>query len=197
MFLVIRAAFYKQEYREQDHAVRLWIMIVFPYVFWIICIVATAVVGAMDPTAVSRDRRFFYCSVKSPPLTDSLTIFAAMVLFATLVFEVWTIVLFYRRWFSIERGSSGMFDAAMLNLPIRILAFGIYLIVALSLSLLSTESPESPVPDLAIASAATVVILIFGTQPDVLHAFCFWRGVGFSSPASDITLVLSDSDVYK
>ncbi|KAJ3857169.1 hypothetical protein EV368DRAFT_71183 [Lentinula lateritia] len=163
MFIVIRAAFYKQPSRG-THFVRLWVMIIAPYAVWIVFIVVTVFVGVGEPATVSRDRRFFYCSVKSDALTGTLTIFAAVVLLATLILEAWTIVLFYKRWVSIARGSSGMFTAAELNLPLRILAFGIYLLVAMSLSLLSMKSPESPIPDLIIASAATVVILIFGTQ---------------------------------
>lgn len=175
MFIVIRAAFYEKPYREKDHVVRLWIMIMAPYATWLVWIIATALVGSANPSNVSRDRRVFYCSVESDALTDCLTLFAAVVLFATWVFEVWTIVLFYKRWVSIERGRTGMFTAAELNLPIRILAFGIYIVVALSLSLLSIKAPESPVPDLVIAFAATVLILIFGTQPDILQALRFWK----------------------
>ncbi|KAF5393738.1 hypothetical protein D9757_000327 [Collybiopsis confluens] len=198
MFLVIRAAYYKREYREQNHVVRLWMMMILPYAAWVTSIVVTAFVGAAEPTHVSRDRRFFYCSVKSDTLTDTLTLFSAAVLFATLVLEVWTIVLFYKRWNSIERGSSGMFTAAELNLPARILSFGVYLLVAMSLSLLSIKSPESPAPDLMIASAATVLILIFGTQPDIIRALSFWKKEAVSRDTdSDITVVNIVPHPYK
>ncbi|KAJ4492826.1 hypothetical protein C8J55DRAFT_533741 [Lentinula edodes] len=194
MFIVIRAAFYKQPSRD-THFVRIWVMIIAPYAVWIVFIVVTVFVGVGEPANVSRDRRFFYCSVKSDALTGTLTIFAAVVLLATLILEAWTIVLFYKRWVSIARGSSGMFTAAELNLPLRILAFGMYLLVAMSLSLLSMKSPESPIPDLIIASAATVVILIFGTQLDILRAICFWRKeVSIGDTSNDST---NDSEVYK
>jgi len=185
MFIVIRAAFYEQPYREKDHVVRLWVMIMAPYATWLVWIIATALVGSANPSNVSRDRRVFYCSVKSDALTNCLTIFAAVILFATWVLEVWTIVLFYKRWVSIERGRIGVLTAAELNLPIRIMAFGIYVIVAMSLSLLSIKSPESPAPDLVIASAATVLIAIFGTQPDILRALCFWNWKRDSTNNSD------------
>ncbi|GAV99494.1 hypothetical protein LENED_000954 [Lentinula edodes] len=194
MFIVIRAAFYKQPSRD-THFVRIWVMIIAPYAVWIVFIVVTVFVGVGEPANVSRDRRFFYCSVKSDALTGTLTIFAAVVLLATLILEAWTIVLFYKRWVSIARGSSGMFTAAELNLPLLILAFGMYLLVAMSLSLLSMKSPESPIPDLIIASAATVVILIFGTQLDILRAICFWRKeVSIGDTSNDST---NDSEVYK
>ncbi|KAJ3906026.1 hypothetical protein F5879DRAFT_683626 [Lentinula edodes] len=176
MFIVIRAAFYKQPSRD-THFVRIWVMIIAPYAVWIVFIVVTVFVGVGEPANVSRDRRFFYF------------------LLATLILEAWTIVLFYKRWVSIARGSSGMFTAAELNLPLRILAFGMYLLVAMSLSLLSMKSPESPIPDLIIASAATVVILIFGTQLDILRAICFWRKeVSIGDTSNDST---NDSEVYK
>jgi len=197
MFISIRAAFYDQSYREKDHVVRLWIMIMAPYATWLVWIIATALVGSANPSNVSRDRRVFYCSVQSDALTDCLTLFAAVVLFATWVLEVWTIILFYKRWTSIDRGRSKVFTAAELNLPIRILAFGLYIMVAMSLSLLSIKSPESPAPDLVIASAATIVIAIFGTQLDILRALCFWNwkwGSDFSDTDSQITIVRTIPD---
>jgi hypothetical protein len=171
MFLSIRTS----KYQEENHVVRVWMMVIAPYAGWVLFIIATASVGASHPSNVSRDRRFFYCSVECNALTDTMTLFSAIVLFSTLVLEVWTIVIFYKRWTSISRGSNGKFITAELNLPLRILAFGIYIMIAMSLSLLSVSSPGSPVPDLMIASAATVMILIFGTQPDILRALCFWK----------------------
>ncbi|KAJ3966266.1 hypothetical protein EV361DRAFT_1014934, partial [Lentinula raphanica] len=174
MFTTIRAAFHNQSYRQNEHVLRVWMMIIAPYAIWIVFIIATVLVGINDPANVSRDRRFFYCSVKSEGLTDTLTMFAAIVLFATLILEAWTIVLFYKRWAHTTKGNAS-FTACELNLSMRIFGFGIYVLIAMSLSLLSMSSPESPVPDLIIASAATVVILIFGTQRDFRRAMCFWR----------------------
>ncbi|KAJ3936906.1 MAG: hypothetical protein NXY57DRAFT_1034949 [Lentinula lateritia] len=62
-------------------------MIIAPYAVWIVFIVVTVFVGVGEPANVSRDRRFFYCSVKSDALTGTLTIFAAVVLLATLILE--------------------------------------------------------------------------------------------------------------
>jgi hypothetical protein len=111
-----------------------------------------------------------------------------------------TVVLFYKGWRKIQGSPS---KGVELNLPIRILSFGLYLALAMrfivvlllpissnayflgySLSLLSVKTPQSPAPDLIIASgeclflseslhttdscflviAASVVVLIFGTQ---------------------------------
>ncbi|KAH9482471.1 hypothetical protein JR316_0004571 [Psilocybe cubensis] len=87
--------------------------------------------------------------------------------------SVWTMTILYKRMYGSGRENSGF--TLDLNLPIRVMCFAVYIIVAMSLSLLSVTSPSSPAPDLVIASAATVVILIFGTQKDILGVIVFWR----------------------
>jgi len=196
MFVAIRASFKGVEISKGNNAVRQWVMIVSPYLAWLACILATATVGATHPERLSRSRRFFYCSIDFAPLTNTLTTVAALILLATLVLEVWTLVMFYRRWKNVVEGDNRSVE---LNMPIRVLAFGLYLMVALSLSLLSIKSPESPIPDIVIAFAATAVILIFGTQPDILRALCFWRKTrptAISSEKNEITNLNSNSEAY-
>jgi len=175
MFITIRATFYGLGDFDTDHMIRLWMILIVPYVVFFTSVLATAIMGAANPNRVSRSRRFFYCSVKSPSLTSTLTIFSAITLFSTLVFIVWTVVILFRRWqLSRDRGFHLKWTVD-LSLPIRIIAFGVYIIAAMSLSLLSLKSPSSPVPDLVIASAGTAVVLIFGTQADIISVLCFWR----------------------
>jgi len=175
MFLVIRISYQGKEFVEHEHMIRLWVMLVAPYFAFFICVLATITVGAAYPERISRDRRFFYCSVKSDPLTNTLMTYAAFVLTATFVLEVWTMCILYKRRLALRRQGSSLRTTMELNFPLRIIAFGFYIIIALSLSVLSVKSPESPVPDLVIASAASVVILIFGTQRDIIRVLCFWR----------------------
>ncbi|KAJ7591423.1 hypothetical protein C8J56DRAFT_562591 [Mycena floridula] len=171
MFVAIRAPFHGVNISPESTVLRRWIMLSAPYLAWLACIIATASVGASHPDRLSRSRRFFYCSVDFAPLTNTLTVVAALILLATLVLEVWTLVIFCKHWKTVKGDTRGL---AELNMPIRVLAFGLYVICALSLSLLSIKSPESPVPDLVIAFAASAVILIFGTQRDILQGLCFW-----------------------
>ncbi|KAF7301609.1 hypothetical protein MIND_00726400 [Mycena indigotica] len=167
MFLVVRASAQKQVIRGPQ-ALRLWIMLATPYLALLISMAATIAVGVARPESVSRDRRFFYCSVDSGILSGTLAAAGALVLIATLALEIWTLVILFKN----HKVNQGVLE---LSLPIRVMAFGLYVIIAISLSLLSVTSPESPIPDLVIASAATVIILIFGTQRDILRALCFWH----------------------
>jgi len=175
MFLVIRALYYGEEFLESDHVIRTWAMLISPYVAFFVGVLSTAVVGAADPRQVSRNRRFFYCSVRSLPLTNTITIFAAMFLFATLFIEGWLIVMLYKRWRALRSKGIDMKGTLDLSMPLRVLAYGFYSTIALSLSLISIKAPENPAPDLIIASASSFFLLIFATQRDILHIFAFWR----------------------
>ncbi|KAF7313513.1 hypothetical protein HMN09_00507200 [Mycena chlorophos] len=167
MFLVVRASA-RKELNNVSHNGRTWAMLITPYIALIIGIVATIFVGVNNPDAVSRSRRFFYCSVQSDPLSGTVAVVCAVFLLATVVLEIWTLVILFKT-YKLRKG------ALELNLPIRVLAFGLYVVIALSISVLSVTTPDSPIPDLVIACAATFIILIFGTQKDILRALCFWR----------------------
>jgi len=175
MYFMVKAAYDGVEYLDGDHVIRLWIMLVGPYIVFFTSMIITAAIGAANPLNVSRGRRFFYCSVESLALTNTITTFSAVVLMATFILMAYTLSLLYRRIRLARRHAPRPRWTLDLNFPVRIMVFGLYVIIAFSLSLLSVTSPSSPVPDLVIASAATVVILIFGTQKDILRALCFWK----------------------
>ncbi|KAF7776136.1 hypothetical protein Agabi119p4_4529 [Agaricus bisporus var. burnettii] len=180
LFLVIRAHYNGTEYLDREHYLQVLAMSLSPYVVYMIFVIATAIIGANNPERVSRSRRFFYCSLDFLPLTNALTIVSATILFVTFVLEVWTAVMLIKQ-YKIRRDNIPEVKKLDISLPIRIIIFGFYVIIAMSLSLLSTTSPESPVPDLMIASGATVVLLIFGTQKDILGVL-FFRKMHTSSP---------------
>ncbi|KAJ7638496.1 hypothetical protein FB45DRAFT_903048 [Roridomyces roridus] len=174
MFLTVRAAIMRTP-TQGPQTVRTWAMIIAPYVALAICILATAVVGAENPDIVTRDRRFFYCSIDSDPLSGTIAVFGAVFCLVTVVLEVMTLTMIYKLWKAGKQPGAKAVVSIELSLPLRVMAFGMFVFVAMGLSLLSVKAPESPVPDLVIAFAATIVILIFGTQPDILRALCFWR----------------------
>ncbi|KAF9569427.1 hypothetical protein CPC08DRAFT_701915 [Agrocybe pediades] len=193
MFFTIRAAYNGEEYYKVDHFFRTWILLSAPYVAYFVAVVATATVGAMDPSRVSRNRRFLYCSVENLALTDTLTIYSAIILFATFVMMVWIMVLLYKRLQSMKalpvhlRSNARKLD---LSFPLRILTFGFYIVIAMSLSLLSVTSPSTPAPDIVIASAPTFVILIFGSQRDVVNVLCFWKRTPQQVPEAPTSVAL-------
>jgi len=173
MFLVVRASYYGGEVQEKSHIMRRWAMLVSPYLAFFVALLATAAIGSANPRSVSRNRRFFYCSVQSLPLTNSITIFAAIFLFATVYIEGWLMIILYKHWVALKTKSVESRGSLELSMPLRVMSYGLYSTIALSLSLLSIKAPESPAPDLIIASASSVLMIIFGTQKDVIEAICF------------------------
>jgi len=162
VFLGLKASYYGGSPPEKNHLVKLWAMLITPYVAFFVTMLATAIIGAANPRDVSRSRRFFYCSVKSDPLSNSVLLFAAVFLTGTVIIEVWIVIILYRQRTTLRE----------ISMPIRVLVYGAYITIILSLSLLSVKSPESPAPDLILASAPSLFLLIFGTQKDILY---FWR----------------------
>jgi hypothetical protein len=175
MFFVIRASYYGKEMLDRDHVLRSWMMLILPWFFFIASVLATALVGSANPAKISRNRRFFYCTVESPLLSITILAFGALCLLMTFVTELWTVTLLYKRWVAVRQRGSTLRWNIELNLPVRILSFGLFVIVACSLSILGIRYQGSPVPDLVTATTGSFMLAIFGTQRDILHALCFWR----------------------
>ncbi|KAL0949178.1 hypothetical protein HGRIS_009256 [Hohenbuehelia grisea] len=175
MFLVIRGAYHGVIVSDRDSLWRTLCLLVGPYVALFITAISTAIVGAANPRKISRDRRFFYCSVENNTLTNVMSLATSCILVLTVIFEVWTVVLLFKHSRALRRNGVSILRTMDLSFPIRIIAFGFYILIALSLNLISITSPQTPVPDLIISTASSVVLFIFGTQTDILLALCFWR----------------------
>jgi hypothetical protein len=176
MWSMIRATFAGDTSATRaESPVKLWAMLVAPYVGFTIAALVTAIYGTSHPNQVSRNRRYFYCSLKASIISNGVSIVTICFLLATLFFGAWTVVILYKRYMGLRRQGISLNSSFELNLPSRVLAFAMYTTLATSLCLLSIWAPASSVPDLAIATAASFVLLIFGTQMDIINALCFWR----------------------
>ncbi|KAH8118481.1 hypothetical protein DFH11DRAFT_675552 [Phellopilus nigrolimitatus] len=172
VFYVVRAASREKD-PEYHQTRRKWVLLIIPYIAFITFVGLTAYVGATNPGLVSRKRRFFYCSVHHTLLTNSITIFSFSVLLITIGLELWIAYTIYKHWRVMR--ANDLHAGTDLNLIIRTAAFGILVFLGISLSALSFKAPHSAVPDMALATTGSAVVLIFGTQRDVLHAWMFWR----------------------
>jgi len=149
------------------------ILLAAPYIVYGSWATAAAWLGIQHQEDVSRNRRFFYCSLDHPQLTNGIGIFTALILTITMTFEIWIAVILRKNWRDIRRAGSG--GGVALDLIFRVCLFGVYVIMGMVLSLLSIVAPKSPIPDLWVASVGIVVVLIFGSQKDVFRTLMFWR----------------------
>jgi len=174
VFYVVRSTFREKDPHNHE-TLRKWSLVIAPYVAFAIFAGWTAYVGSTSPDLVSRQRRFFYCSVKSTFLTNSITIFSFLVLFVTIILECWIAYLTYCHWRVLRATELNEKNGMELSLIIRTSAFGLWVTLGMSLSVLSLRAPDSPIPDLALATMGSAVVLVFGTQKDVIRAWQFWR----------------------
>ncbi|OCB87475.1 hypothetical protein A7U60_g5380 [Sanghuangporus baumii] len=172
VFHVMRAAFQERD-PESHETLRKWTLLVSPYVAFVVFATWTAFVGLNNPELVTRRRRFFYCSVKDSGLTDSITAFSLGVLLVTS--PVWILYIILSHWRTIRSSGLGRSVGTDLSLICRTAAFTLWIILGMSLSALSMKAPRSAVPDMALATMGSAVLLVFGTQRDILRTWMFWK----------------------
>ncbi|KAL5527524.1 hypothetical protein ACEPAG_6325 [Sanghuangporus baumii] len=174
VFYVMRAAFQERD-PESHETLRKWTLLVLPYAAFVVFVAWTAFVGSNNPELVTRRRRFFYCSVKDSGLTNSITAFSLGVLLVTVCLELWILYIIFSHWRTIRSGGLSGSVGMDLSLVCRTAAFTLWIILGMSLSALSIKAPRSAVPDMALATMGSAVVLVFGTQRDILRTWMFWK----------------------
>jgi len=161
-------------FTTKDPTFRTAVLLVLPYMAFGGFAIASAWIGTRNIENLSRDRRVFYCSLQNAPLTNAIAGVVAVTLIATTALEVWIGIILHRNWRALRNtGSDG--SGLDISLVVRVVVFGGYVFIGLVLSLLSIVAPKTIVPDMWIASVGFAVVLIFGSQADVLRVLMFWR----------------------
>jgi len=171
----------------KDHSIRRACLLVAPYIIYAIFATVIAASGAASfENTVSRTRRFFYCSVRSSFLTNTVIGFCAIVLLLTLAFAIWIIIMLRQNWARLHRSANERLDFGYIY---RMLGFFFFNIIALSFALL----PKTVLimEDMTMSLMGYVVLVVFGSQETVLRACltrlnCFYRrNVAVTSKAVD------------
>jgi len=177
----------KQSIEDKDHTVRGVCLLVAPYIIFALFATVTAASGASTfVSTVSRTRRFFYCSVKSAFLVNTVTGFCSIMTLCTFGFAFWIVVLMYQNWTRLHRSVNERLDFSYI---FRMLGFHIYLWIALCMAFLPKKALI--VEDMSMAITGYVVLFTFGTRNIVLQACltsfnCFYRhNTGVTDKAID------------
>ncbi|KAK7056844.1 hypothetical protein VNI00_002561 [Paramarasmius palmivorus] len=80
----------------------------------------------------------------------------------------------FKNWRSRRRAGPSYTDNDTRTI-LRVLVFGLYVFAGMICNCIRLFKPDNAVPYMYAAVAGTVVFLIFGTQSDVLRAWCFWK----------------------
>ncbi|KAI0000994.1 hypothetical protein BJV77DRAFT_254309 [Russula vinacea] len=151
----------------------LFVMLMMPYIAFITFSVVILVVGLQRPDTVTRARRTLYCSMEWRSLSlvsIGFTSVNALVAFgfgASMCYQICDTLRMVRQ---VQRTQIRIIPVA-----IRLLIFLAYIFFALVTSVLSIWDRHTYARDIYTSTFGVAYFVVFGSQHDVLWAWCFWR----------------------
>jgi len=153
--------------------VALWrttVLLVFPYVLWVIILVESFFVVVKDQNHVERSS--IYCILKSGLLGNISAAIVIALMITVLAFEGYIGFALYRNWRIIrERGEAG---TQALHMMLRAAVFSVFGILSIVISSIFISDISGPLPNMFIALTPLEALLVFGTQRDLLRSWKFW-----------------------
>jgi len=148
------------------------LLLALPWGGLLLAAILSLIVGITSPQAVSRDRRFFYCSIQANGLTNTLAVIVGLILIVTIVYAAQIALVLRHTWLDVKNPvADDALDAPKTSsyMVIRITIFGLYLCVTLVLCFVSIVAPTSALLDLVAGSIPAAVFIIFATQADIVR----------------------------
>ncbi|KAG9000615.1 hypothetical protein FRB95_004561 [Tulasnella sp. JGI-2019a] len=145
-------------------------LVVLPYVLLALVAIVAAVVGARNPSAVTRERSFFFCSIESN-LYQGVMALAGTMTAITVFFEAWIAFLFYRgrRQIALPRTRT-TFNVRII---LRVIFFSLFTALAWASHAISGTRLDV-IPWMLTATIPVVGFMVFGTQKSILRVWAFW-----------------------
>ncbi|KAK0441600.1 hypothetical protein EV421DRAFT_629396 [Armillaria borealis] len=153
--------------------VRMVVMLSAPYIAQCSFSIAALAISVSYPKLVTLDHRKLYCSLAHPLLYIAMGWFTFTVCVAIIAFETYLGIFMYRNYRGMRqaRHSIGLHLALLL----RVLIFGLYILFGIVANFVFMYTQHTWIGDMYLATMGTVVLLVFGSQADVLRVWCFWR----------------------
>lgn len=152
-----------------------------PWVLW--GILAGIFAGVQTQSSVYRAS--FYCTSDIQVLGTVSSALTAMLLILCLAFQSWTVIIVYKRYRKSRRLSRAEVGDVSVPFLARIVAFMLFVLVALVLSFIATSNFSLEVPDIIIASIGVAIFFIFSSQEDVLIVWRIMRPRPRSGASAD------------
>ncbi|KAF9565735.1 hypothetical protein CPC08DRAFT_157252 [Agrocybe pediades] len=153
---------------------KLVVMLAAPYIAQITFSIAAFCISWNHPDRVDRAHRYFYCALDHRQLAIAMGAFTSIMCVGIVILEVHLIVIAYRNQRGLRNAGQGK-NGVDFQFFLRVLVFGAFIAFGVIVNFVYLIAPTSTAPDIFAAMAGTVVFLVFGTQPDVLRVWCFWR----------------------
>ncbi|THH27034.1 hypothetical protein EUX98_g7149 [Antrodiella citrinella] len=161
-------------------------LLMLPYLVFVLFASIGVGIALQHPDRVSREQRFFYCSLEWPAFRVAVTVISTLVCLTAVVMEVRVWRILSRNWRDI-RESGGMVDV---DVVVRTSVFTFYLFVSTLINLAANWSKslqQSAAPDMISASIGMALFLTFVSHGAVLRTWAFWKrhpGTASSHPPS-------------
>ncbi|GLB38953.1 hypothetical protein LshimejAT787_0601150 [Lyophyllum shimeji] len=145
-------------------------LLVVPYLLYVTILIGTLVVGWRDPLIVRRVGSGMYCNFSNRVPGRVSTVLVALIMLPAVVLEVLICTALRRQWALFKSQP----DA--LSMALRVVAFTFVGIFAIALSLVFFFTIDrASALNIVISIVPVSAVLIFGTQPDVLRVWMFWK----------------------
>ncbi|RDB27485.1 hypothetical protein Hypma_003846 [Hypsizygus marmoreus] len=146
------------------------VLLVVPYIFFISIVVGTLVIGWQDPRTVRRVGSGMYCSFRNKVPGRLSTILVASIMIPAVVLEVLICRSLRRQW------TLFLHQKDSLPMILRVVLFTFFGIVAVALSLLFfVKVHHGSELNIVISTLPIAAVVIFGTQPDLIRTWIFWK----------------------
>jgi len=157
----------------QNCTIRSLVLLLLPYVLVVSFGVVGVIIVLTRPLSnVSLARRVFYCSPFDSVYSNVAAVVSAVILLATLFFEIRICLIVRRNWIGLRNAGQGSgFD---LSFTIRVCIFGIYVLLGFLAAIASVFSTTA-ISDLFLATVPVAIAFLFGSQKDVLRVWMFWK----------------------
>ncbi|THV00818.1 hypothetical protein K435DRAFT_750751 [Dendrothele bispora CBS 962.96] len=150
------------------------LMIGSPYIVAFAFTLAALVISLThDPKLVDRRFGAFFCGLNFKPLFNAMSIFTFIMCLGINTLEIQLAMILYRNWQGLRQ--AGHHYNVEIQLLIRVFVFGIYIFFGMGANIVSMFDYHTVAPYVYAATVGTVILLVFGSQPDVLRVWCFWR----------------------
>ncbi|TFK25325.1 hypothetical protein FA15DRAFT_668551 [Coprinopsis marcescibilis] len=180
VYFNVKNQFSNVEIRGQRMTMR--VLLGVPYLMYLAMFLGCLGAGLLIPGTVQKDPNRFYCNLvtRIPSRISSITVATLMV--PTTGLAVATFWLLKGNWSSLKESIT------------RVLAFSVIGLMAMALGVVfASISGREPELNMILATVPALVVIVFGTQKDLIDAWMFWRQKKHSSTGVDDAECTSNS----
>jgi len=170
------------------------LLLIGPYVLWVIMTVTLLMRGAMDKKVIAMEGGLYCGQPDGIPgdISAGIVIFAMAV---TLVFEFLLAKILFINWRKLRHESTSRSQVSI-GMISRVVVFNVFGLLGIGsgAAFLSNNQTGRDIANMLIALMPVAFVLVFGTQPDIMRAWVFWGKEDTPLPVKDMEIHVEVED---